>query len=100
MDLKKDIKKIESPALVVGQEVRAQSLQALVSGFSFAAAIAWMDVARWIMSTLVKVPRNGGSHYVLTALMTTLLSIIVFMVISRINGRVKKPAQPVYAITR
>jgi len=26
--------------------------------------------------------------------------VIVFMIISRINGRVKKPAQPVYAITR
>jgi hypothetical protein len=48
----------------------------------------------------VRVPKNGGTQYALTAVLTSLLSIIVFMVISRINGRVKKPAQPVYAITR
>ena len=94
MDLKKDIKKIESQALVVGQEVRAQSLQALVSGFSFAAAIAWMDVARWMMSTLVKVPRNGGSHYVLTALMTTLIGVVVFNIVARVQGGVKMMPVP------
>ena len=94
MDLKQDIKKIESQALVVGQEVRAQSLQALVSGFSFAAAIAWMDVARWIMSTLVKVPRNGGSHYVLTALMTTLIGVVVFNLVARFQGGVKMMPVP------
>jgi hypothetical protein len=32
--------------------------------------------------------------------MTTLLSIIVYMLVVRINGKVKKPAQPVFAITR
>lgn len=94
MDLKQDIKKIESQALVVGQEVRAQSLQALVTGFSFAAAIAWMDVARWIMSTLVKVPRNGGSHYVLTALMTTLIGVVVFNIVARFQGGVKMMPVP------
>jgi hypothetical protein len=26
--------------------------------------------------------------------------VVVFLVISRINGRVTKPAQPVYAVTR
>ena len=36
----------------------------------------------------------------LTALLTSLLSVIVYMVIARFNGSVKKPAQPVYAITR
>jgi len=48
----------------------------------------------------VKVPKNGGTQYAVTALMTTLLSIIVYMVVARVNGRVKKPAQPVFAITR
>jgi hypothetical protein len=59
-----------------------------------------MDLVRWIITQIVKVPKNSGSQYVLTAILTTLISIIVFMIISRINGRVKKPAQPVFAITR
>jgi hypothetical protein len=59
-----------------------------------------MDFIRWSITQLVRVPKNGGTQYALTAVLTTLLSIIVFMVISRINGSVKKPAQPVYAITR
>jgi putative effector of murein hydrolase len=39
-------------------------------------------------------------NYALTALFTTLLSVIVYMVISRISKRVKKPSAPVYAVTR
>ena len=85
---------------LVTQELETQSLNAIVAGFSFAAAMSWMDVVRWTISQVIKVPKNGGAQYALTAVLTTLLSIIVFMVISRINGRVKKPAQPVYAITR
>lgn len=80
------LKEVESQALLVGQQVKAQSLQSLVTGFSFAAAIAWMDVARWMMTTLVKVPRNGGSHYVLTALMTTLIGVVMFQLVNRFSG--------------
>ena len=36
----------------------------------------------------------------LTALFTTLLSVVVYMVISRISKKVKKPGAPVYAVTR
>ena len=82
------------------QELQSQTLNSIVGGFSFAAAMAWMDFVRWIITQVVKVPKNGGSQYALTALMTTLLSIIVYMIISRINGKVKKPAQPVFAVTR
>ena len=85
---------------LVTQELKTQTLNSIVGGFSFAAAMAWMDFVRWIITQVVKVPKNGGSQYALTALLTTLLSIIVYMLISRINGRVKKPAQPVFAITR
>jgi hypothetical protein len=85
---------------LVTQELQSQTLNSIVGGFSFAAAMAWMDFVRWIITQVVKVPKNGGSQYALTALLTTLLSIIVYMLISRINGRVKKPAQPVFAITR
>jgi hypothetical protein len=85
---------------IVTQELQTQSLNSIVGGFSFAAAMSWMDFIRWAITQVVRVPKNGGTQYALTAVLTSLLSIIVFMVISRINGRVKKPAQPVYAITR
>jgi hypothetical protein len=85
---------------LVTQELKTQTLNSIVGGFSFAAAMAWMDFVRWAVTQIVKVPKNGGSQYAITALLTSLLSIIVFMVVSRINGKVKKPAQPVFAITR
>jgi hypothetical protein len=79
--------------------VTDQSLNALVTGFSFASAIAWMDVARWVISTLVKVPRTSGMYSVLTALMTTLLAVIVYMVLRRVSSQVRAPQQPIYAVT-
>ena len=85
---------------IVTQELQTQTLNSIVAGFSFAAAMSWMDFIRWVISQIVKTPKNGGSQYALTALLTSLISVIVFTVISRINSRVKKPAQPVYAITR
>lgn len=85
---------------LVTQELQTQSLNAIIAGFSFAAAMSWVDVTRWITQEIVKMPRNSGSHYLLSALATTLLSIIVFLVVSRISKGVSKPAQPVFAITR
>jgi hypothetical protein len=85
---------------LVTQELETQSLNAIVAGFSFAAAMSWMDLVRWTLSQVVKVPKNGGTQYALTAILTTLLSVIVFMVVSRISVRVSKPAQPVFAVTR
>lgn len=85
---------------IVTQELQTQTLNSIVGGFSFAAAMSWMDFIRWAITQIVRVPKNGGTQYALTAVLTTLVSVIVYMVISRVNGRVKKPAQPVYAITR
>jgi hypothetical protein len=85
---------------LVSQELETQSLNAIVAGFSFAAAMSWMDLVRWFIQQVIKVPKNGGSQYALTAILTTLLSIAVYLVISTISTRVSKPAQPVYAITR
>ena len=85
---------------IVTQELQTQTLNSIVGGFSFAAAMSWMDFIRWSITQIVKVPKNGGTQYALTAVLTSLLSVIVSMVISRINKDVKKPAQPVYAITR
>jgi hypothetical protein len=85
---------------LVTQELETQSLNAIVAGFSFAAAMSWMDVVRFIINQVIKVPKNGGTQYALTAVLTTLLSIAVYMMISAVSTRVSKPAQPVYAITR
>ena len=85
---------------LVTQELQTQTLNSIVGGFSFAAAMSWMDFIRWSITQLIKVPKNGGSQYALTAVLTTLLSIVVFMIVSGISTRVSKPATPVYAVSR
>ena len=85
---------------LVARELESQSLNAVVAGFSFAAALSWMDLVRWLVNQVVKVNKNGGMNYTLTALFTTLLSILVYVGISRVSTRVQKPAQPIFAITR
>jgi hypothetical protein len=85
---------------LVTQELETQSLNAIVAGFSFAAALSWNDLVRWILQQLIKVPKNSGAQYTLVAVLTTLLSIVVYMTVSSISKRVSKPAQPVYAITQ
>jgi hypothetical protein len=91
---------IESQLRMVGQQVSTQSLTAIVAGFSFATAIAWMDVVRFLISNVVKVNKNGGSYYLLSALLTTLLSIVVYMIINKVSkGIVKRPRDVSYAVT-
>ena len=85
---------------LVTQELQTQTLNSIVGGFSFAAAMSWMDFVRWTITQIVQVPKNGGAQYAMTAVLTSLLSVVVFLVISRITGKASKPAQPVYAITR
>ena len=85
---------------LVSQELSSQTLNSIVAGFSFAAAMSWMDFVRWSITQVIKVPRNGGRQDVLTAFLTTLLSVVVYLAVSTVSRRVSKPAQPVYAITR
>jgi uncharacterized BrkB/YihY/UPF0761 family membrane protein len=85
---------------LVARELESQSLNAVVAGFSCAAALSWMDLVRWIVNQVVKVNKNGGMNYTLTALFTTLLSILVYVGISRVSTRVQKPTQPIFAVTR
>jgi hypothetical protein len=58
------------------------------AGFFFATAIAWMDVIRYMISQLVNVSskNGGGSYYLLSAIFTTLLSVIVLMILNRLQG--------------
>ena len=85
---------------VLTKELQSQSLNSVVAGFSFAAAISWLDLVRWAINQIVRVQKNGGLHYGLPALFTTLLSVVVYLVISRFSPGVKKPIAPVYAVTR
>lgn len=86
----------------IALQLETQSLNSIVAGFSFASAIAWMDVVRWLISQIVQVNKNGGQYYILSALFTTLLAIIVFMLVKTFvkNVEVKEPTAPLYAVTR
>lgn len=83
-------------------QLEAQSLNSIVAGFSFASAIAWMDVVRWLISQVVQVNKSGGQYYLLSALFTTLLAILVFMITKMVarNVEIKEPGAPIYAVTR
>ena len=48
---------------LVTQELQTQTLNSIVGGFSFAAAMSWMDFVRWTITQIVKVPKNGGAQY-------------------------------------
>jgi hypothetical protein len=84
----------------IAQDVSSQSINSMVGGFSFAAAIAWMDVVRWIISNTIKTSKNGGTYYLITALMTTLLAVLVFTILNMITERDLKKQQAVFAVTR
>lgn len=87
-------------ATALAQQVETQSLNSIVAGFSFASAIAYMDLVRWVISQVIKVNKNGGAYYLLTALLTTLLSLVVYMVIRRfLKPDIKAPGAPVYAVS-
>ena len=90
----------QETAMLVARELEGQSLNAIVAGFSFAAALSWVDLVRWVVNQVVKVNKNGGMNYTLTALFTALLSIFVYLAISRVSSKVQRPQQPVFAITK
>lgn len=81
----------------VASQISSQSATFAAGGFFFAAAIAWMDVVRYVISQLVSVPRNGGMYYILSAVFTTLLAVVVMMLLKRAGAQ-----QPtvVYAVGR
>ncbi len=84
----------------VVSQLEAQSLNSLVAGFSFASAIAWMDVVRALVAMLIKSNRQTPGALTITAVLTTVLSILVFMLLSRMSRNVKAPTGPVYAVAR
>lgn len=85
----------------IALQLESQSLNSVVAGFAFASAVAWMDFCRWCIAQVVQVSKNGGQYYLLSALFTTLLAIVVYMAIKALatNITVKEPVQPTYAVT-
>jgi len=84
----------------VAQTFEDMALTSIVGGFSFASAVAWMDLVRFINSRLIKVEKNGGQYYLMTALATTLMGVLVYMVLKSLRPKkVTKPQKPVYAVT-
>jgi hypothetical protein len=85
----------------IALQLETQSVNSIIAGFSFASAIAWMDVVRWAISQIVQVSKNGGQYYFLSAIFTTLLSVVVFMLAKAFIKNVEvKEAQVAYAVTR
>ena len=91
---------LKSQAVLVSSQFQDQSLNFVVAGFSFASAIAWMDAVRWLISTIIKVPKNGGLYFILTAVLTTLLAIMVYLGLAQLSPSVRPPQQPVFAVTK
>ena len=83
----------------LASSVETQGLNSLVGGFSFASALAWYGLVQAIIEKYVK-QGPGIQAHLLAALLTTLLSILVFMLIKKFYADVKEPQQPIFAVTR
>ena len=88
----------------IALQLEAQSLNSIVGGFAFASALAWMEMVRVIVSSVVRVSKDGVRGTALTALFTTLLAIVVYMAIKALafNVTIKDPSQQptMYAVTK
>ena len=84
----------------VALQLETQSLNMIVMGFTFAAAISWFHAVRSMVEKFVKTNGSAQSD-VVAALATTFLAIVVFMVIKAVarNVTVKNPSDVIYAVT-
>jgi hypothetical protein len=85
----------------IATTIEAQGLNSLIGGFSFASALAWYGVVQSIIEKYVK-QGPGIQAHVIAALLTTLLSILVFMIAKAFikNVEIKEPGQTMFAVTR
>ena len=84
----------------VALQLEARSLNMIVMGFTFAAAISWFHAVKSIVEKVVKTNGSAQSD-VVAALATTFLAIVVFMVVKAVarNIKVKEPSDVIYAVT-
>jgi hypothetical protein len=85
----------------IATTVEAQGLNSIITGFSFASALAWYEVVKSLVSTLIK-RGSGLKGDVIAALLTTLLAVVLFLLIKALvkNVEIKEPSQPIFAVTR
>jgi uncharacterized membrane protein YwzB len=80
--------------------VEAQGVNSLLGGLSFAAALSWYGVIQAIIEKYVK-QGPGIQAHVIAALVTTLLSVVVFMLAKKFITNVEiKETSPMFAVTR
>ena len=89
-----DVKRAAQTSTVM---FRQRMLESVATGFYFASAVAWMDVIRAVLTKSKLTKNNSQSFFALTAVLTTLLSVIVSMVITKIDKNVRA-AKPVFAV--
>lgn len=91
---------LKTTSLAFASQIESQALNSIVAGFSFATAIAYMDLVRWMISQVIKVNKNGGYYYLLTALFTSILSLLVFMFVKKyLKPDIKRSPNPIYAVS-
>ena len=93
--------KMASTLVSAAVEVESFALNAIVGSLAFTASLSWLDFVRAIVASLIQVPRNTNSFFLITALLTTLLSVLAFMLIkfTARNVTIQK-TQPIFAVTR
>jgi len=58
-------------------------------------------VVRYLISMVISVNKNNPNYYVLSALFTTILAILVYQLTKRVSrATIAQPGQAVYAVTR
>ena len=82
----------------LAKSVEGSSTTAIVAGFSFASAVAWMDFVRFAIDQMVNVKKNGGNYLFITALATTVVASLVMLVARLFRKNIKQP-QVMYAVT-
>jgi len=86
----------------IAVQLETQSLNSVVAGFSFASALGWYAVVKTLVAMTVKAGKDGIQHDLMSAVVTTLLAIIVFLVVKALarNIKINEPSQTVFAVTR
>jgi len=90
-----------STVMSLATTIESQGLNSLIGGFSFASALAWFAVVQAVIEKYVK-SGPGIKAHLIAALLTTLLSILVFLIVKSFvkNVEIKEPGQPLFAVTR
>jgi len=82
-------------------EVETVALNAIVNSLFLCSGLATLDMVRSLISSLIQVPKNTNMFFTVTALMTTLLAVVGYMLIKAVarNVTIQKPSTA-FAVTR